>query len=79
MEIGDVVEDALNGDEYEIISVNGNVICVEYMESANPKATAIKIPTTIKTENGKVCKVTSISKCAFKNNRKLKKLLLGTM
>lgn len=77
-EIGDVAEDAGSGDEYEIISVDGNVICVEYVESANPRATVIKIPATIKTEDGTVCKVTSISKCAFKNNRRLKKVVIGS-
>ena len=58
--------------------MDGNVICVEYVESANPRATAIKIPATIKTEDGTVCKVTSISKCAFKNNRRLKKVVIGS-
>ena len=77
LEAGDVVEDAKSGDEYEIISIDGNVICVEYMESANPKAAVIKIPSTIKTEDRAVCKVTSISKCAFKNNRKLRKAVIG--
>ena len=77
LEAGDVVEDAKSGDEYEIISIDGNVICVEYMESANPKAAVIKIPSTIKTEDRAVCKVTSISKCAFKNNRKLRKVVIG--
>ena len=75
--VGDIVEDARSGDEYEIISMDGNMICAEYLESANPKAAIIKIPATIKTEDGTECKVTSISKCAFKNNRKLKKAVIG--
>lgn len=75
--VGDIVEDARSGDEYEIISIDGNMICAEYLESANPKAAIIKIPATIKTEDGTECKVTSISKCAFKNNRKLKKAVIG--
>lgn len=78
LEIGDVAEDAGSGDEYEVISMDGNVVCVEYVESANPKAAVIKIPATIKTEDGTVCKVTSISKCAFKNNRRLKKVVIGS-
>lgn len=77
LEVGDVAEDAGSGDEYEVISMDGNVICVEYVENANPKATVVKIPATIKTEDGTVCKVTSISKCAFKNNRRLKKVVIG--
>lgn len=77
LEVGDIVEDARSGDEYEIISMDGNMICAEYLESANPKAAIIKIPGTIKTEAGTECKVTSISKCAFKNNRKLKKVVIG--
>ncbi len=78
LEIGDVAEDAGSGDEYEVISMDGNVVCVEYVESANPKAAVIKIPATIKIEDGTVCKVTSISKCAFKNNRRLKKVVIGS-
>ncbi len=77
LEVGDVAEAAGSGDEYEVISMDGNVICVEYVENANPKATVVKIPATIKTEDGTVCKVTSISKCAFKNNRRLKKVVIG--
>ncbi len=77
LDVGDVVEDAKSGDEYEVISMDGNAICVEYVESANPKASTIKIPATIKTEDGAVCKVTSISKCAFRNNRRLKKAVIG--
>lgn len=77
LEVGDVAEAAGSGDEYEIISIDGNVICAEFMESATPKATVVKIPATIRTEDGTVCKVTSISKCAFKNNRRLKKVVIG--
>lgn len=78
LDVGDVVEDIRNGDEYEILSVSGDVICVEYVESANPKAAIIKIPATIKTETGATCRVTAISKCAFKNNRRVKKVLIGS-
>lgn len=77
LEVGDVVKAANNGDEYEITSMDGDVICVEYAESVNPRATTIKIPNTIKTRDGVTCKVTAISKCAFKNNRKLKKAVIG--
>lgn len=77
LEVGDVAEAAGSSDEYEVISMDGNAICVEYVESANPKATVVKIPATIKTEDGTVCKVTSISKCVFKNNRRLKKVVIG--
>lgn len=77
LDVGDITEDAKSGDEYEIISNNRDVICVKYIESANPKAMIVKIPATIETEEGKVCKVTSISKSAFKNNRKLKKVVIG--
>lgn len=78
LKVGDVIEDVKSGDEYEIISISGNMICVEYVESANPKAAVVKIPAAIKTEYGTVCKVTSISKCAFKNNRRLKKVVIGS-
>ncbi len=30
------------------------------------------------TSDGTVCKVVSISKCAFKNNRRLKKIVIGS-
>ena len=78
LEAGDMVEDVSNGDEYEIISVKGNVVCVEYLESANAKASTVTIPATIKTEEGIVCKVTAVSSGAFKNNRKIKKVLIGS-
>ncbi len=78
LHVGDVVEDAKTGDEYEIIFMDGSTIYVEYMESANSKAAVIKIPATIKIEDGTVCRVTSISKCAFKNNRRIKKVVIGS-
>lgn len=77
LEVGDVVRASNNGDEYEIISMDGGTICVEYAENMNPKATTIKIPDIIKTRDEITCKVTAISKCAFKNNRKLKKVAIG--
>ena len=58
--------------------MDGSTIYVEYMESANSKAAVIKIPATIKIEDGTVCRVTSISKCAFKNNRRIKKVVIGS-
>lgn len=77
LEVGDEIEDNTGTAEYEVISVSGSDVCVEYAESINEKARVIKIPDTIKTEDGIVCKVTAISKGAFKNNRKIKKVLIG--
>lgn len=77
LEVGDEIEDNTGTAEYEVISVSGSDVCVEYAESINEKARVIKIPDTIKTEDGIVCKVTAISKGTFKNNRKIKKVLIG--
>ena len=78
LEVGDLVEDSSGAATYEVISVNGTAVCVEYVESENAKDTTIKIPAKIITEGGVICKVTSISRGAFQNNRRVKKIVVGS-
>lgn len=78
MEEGDVFQDDSSNAEYEVIAVKGNAVCVEYTENTNPKATVIRIPATIEAADGTVCKVTSIAGSAFRKNRKIKKVIVGS-
>lgn len=65
------------GAEYEVVSVKGSTVCVEYNGSRKSKAATIKIPATVKAPDKTVCKVTSIAKNAFRNNKKIKKVVVG--
>ena len=49
---------------------------VEYKGTTNKKATSVSIPSTIKV-GGVTYKVTGIAKNAFKNNKKLKKVIIS--
>lgn len=76
-ETGDIIRDVSETAEYEVISVEGGVICVEYNESTNSQAAVIRIPDTVETEDGTVCRVTSIAPGAFRNNKNIKKIYIG--
>ncbi len=78
LEVGDIVEDSSGKAMYEVLSIKGGAVCVEYAESANARAASISIPAKIKTDDGIICKVTSVSKGAFQNNKKLKKVVVGS-
>ena len=77
MEEGDIFQDDSGDGEYEVISVKGTAVCVEYTDCANPKATVIRIPAEIEAEDGTICKVTSIANSAFRKNKKIKKIFVG--
>lgn len=77
MEEGDIFQDDSGDGEYEVISVKGTAVCVEYTDCANPKATVIRIPAEIEAEDGTICKVTSIANSAFRKNKKIKKVFVG--
>lgn len=77
LETGKVFQDFAGHAEYEVISVNGSEICVEYTESTDAKASVVRIPNTVTAKDGTVCKVTSIGKNAFKKNKKIKKVIVG--
>ncbi|MCM1162472.1 MAG: leucine-rich repeat protein [Roseburia sp.] len=58
-----------------IYKVTASGSTVEYVKAGNTKAASITIPKTV-TIDGITYKVTGIAKNAFKNNRKLKKLII---
>lgn len=76
-EVGDIIRDVSETAEYEVISVEGGIICVEYNESTNSQTAVIRIPDTVETEDGTVCRVTSIAPGAFRNNKNIKKIYIG--
>ena len=49
---------------------------VEYKAPVNKKKTSVTVPKTVKIK-GAAYKVTSVAKNAFKNNKKLKKVVIG--
>ncbi len=78
MEEGDIFQDDSGNAEYEVIAVKGNTVCVEYTENTNPKASVIRIPATIEAADGTICKVTSVAGSAFRKNKKIKKVFVGS-
>ncbi len=72
---GDKVTDTKTKAVYKVTAI-GSIKTVEYVNSTNKNVTGITIPTTVKL-NGKVYKVTSIAKSAFKNNKKLTTVKIG--
>lgn len=76
-EVGDMVLDIEGKAEYEVISIKGDEVCVEYTEPRNKKSKNVKIPNVIETEEGIDCKVTAIASGAFRNNKYVKKIVVG--
>lgn len=70
---GDVVKVA--GAKYQVVDTDKNT--VEYKAPTSKKNTQVTIPAKVKI-NGNSYKVVSIAKNAFKNNKKLKKVTIGT-
>ena len=71
-----------NGSQVTVSKVNYTVTdtkkkTVTYMMNSNTKLTSITIPATVKIK-GKKYKVTKIADNAFKNNKKLKKVKIGS-
>ncbi len=67
-----------SGEIYLINQVTYTITGTNQVEftSSNPKASSVTIPSTV-TINGRNYKVTSIAANAFKNNKKLKTLVIG--
>lgn len=74
---GQIVQDAGKNASYKVISGSGKEICVEFIQLKGTGTSTVKVPDTIEMENGTVCKVTAISANAFKNNKKIKKVVIG--
>lgn len=74
--IGEKIFDVYSNSYYRITNnIFGN-FTVEYIKSSKTK-TKVNIPTTVKI-NGTQYKVTSIANNAFKNNKKIKKIVIPT-
>lgn len=72
--IGEKVFDVRSNSYYRITNNTVGKFTVEYIKSQQTKA-KVNIPTTVKI-NGRQYKVTSIANNAFKNNKKLKKIVI---
>lgn len=75
--VGDFVKDSEKKALYEVVSVDGNEINVAYKKPLNTKTRSVNIPSSIKTEDGMKCNVTAIAGGAFKNNKNVKKIVVG--
>lgn len=78
LEVGDMVYDAAGTAEYEVIKITGNTLFVSYNSTFSKKQKKIAVPNQIRTEDGIVCKVTAVSENAFRNNRYVKQIALGS-
>ena len=72
---GDVVKDDKTSVKVEVSDVKKKE--VEYKEPANKKAKTVSIPATVKI-NGVTYKVTKIADNAFKNNKTVTKVTVGS-
>ena len=61
---------------YKVTDNNNNVPVVAYMKAVNKSAKTVTVPATV-TIDGVTYKVTAIAKNAFKNNKKIKKIVIG--
>lgn len=75
--VGDILKDIDGKAEYEIISIEKSGVCVEYTEVVNRKDSTVRIPDKVELEDGTICKVVSIADSAFKNNKYIKKIIVG--
>ena len=72
----EVTDSASNG-KYTVTSSGASEATVEFTGVADKKLTQYKIPDSIQI-NGVDCKITSIKANAFKGNKKLKKVTIGS-
>lgn len=75
--IGDIVEDNEQVSKYQITRVDTQSAEVVYLGTTDGNASIIKIPETI-VINNMIYKVTKIADKAFKNNKKLTKITIGS-
>ena len=73
--VGDVVTGG--GATYEITSVDEGKLSATFKKNDSAKATSVTVPATITVDN-KEYKVTEIAANAFANNKKLKKITIGS-
>lgn len=73
--VGRRVTDKKSKAVYKVVKNNSKLPCIAYVKPTNKKASVISIPKTV-TIKGVTYKVVSIEKNAFKNNTKLKKVVI---
>lgn len=73
--VGKTISDRKTGNQYKVTSNNSSNPTIAF--TGNKAKSSVTIPATLKI-NGVTYKVTEISANAFKNNKKLKKLIVGT-
>ncbi|MDY3918728.1 MAG: leucine-rich repeat protein [Candidatus Limivivens sp.] len=75
---GTQIKDSASGAYYKIKTAGTSAkATVEYVKPVNAKKTSVKIPATI-VVNHVTCKVTSVAANAFKNNKYLKSVSIGS-
>lgn len=74
--VGKKLYDDKSKATYKVMMVSENGGSVQYTKNTNSSATTITIPATIKVD-GKNYKVISVGKAALKNNKKVKKIVIG--
>jgi hypothetical protein len=76
--VGTRLSDAKSGGIYTVASADASgAATVTYAAPVDKNKTSVTIPSTV-TINGVTYKVTAIAKNAFKNNKKLKKAVIGS-
>ena len=73
--VGRRVTDKKSKAVYKVVKNSNKLPCMAYVKPTNKKASVISIPKTV-TIKGVTYKVVSIEKNAFKNNTKLKKIVI---
>ncbi len=66
----------ISSGKYKVTQLNGWIKEVTYLAPASSRKVSVTIPETVMI-NGDIYKVTAISDKAFKNNKKLKKIIIG--
>ncbi len=74
--VGTVKEDSVSAASYKVKGSVSGVMTVEYVAPANKKKASVVVPNTVVIDHVP-CKVTSIAPGAFKNNKKIKKVVIG--
>lgn len=75
--VGEIHWDDKNKGVYKVTTAEGNGGTVEYKEPANKGDKTVTVPPTI-TIDGITYRVTSIAKGAFRNNKKMTKIVIGS-
>lgn len=76
LKVGDKLTDIKTKATYKLKKIGKKSCEVEYLTSINTNVTSITIPATITVDDVNY-KVTSISAKSFKNNKKIKKIVIG--